>query len=255
MWDGILNGCAWLLWQLANLVGDWGLAILIVTLVIRVVLFPIQAKQYHSSFAMKEMQPKIQKIQEKYAGDQQKISEETMKVYAEIGFNPLAGCIPMLIQMPIFIILFQTLRWKLVDLANQGNVISFYNILPDLTLTVPEAHFYVVYCIFALFFIVVSVGPMGYQLIKQNANPQSETTNWMMLIFFGLMFIYMAWISPAGVILYWALSSALGFAQQLITNRKLQRQKDAEEAEKNIPEPVEIDVERKVKKKRPHKSR
>lgn len=255
MWDGILNGCAWLLWQLANLVGDWGLAILIVTLVIRVVLFPIQAKQYHSSFAMKEMQPKIQKIQEKYAGDQQKISEETMKVYAEIGFNPLAGCIPMLIQMPIFIILFQTLRWKLVDLANQGNVISFYNILPDLTLTVPEANFNVVYCIFALFFIVVSVGPMGYQLIKQNANPQSETTNWMMLIFFGLMFIYMAWISPAGVILYWALSSALGFAQQLITNRKLQRQKDAEEAEKNIPEPVEIDVERKVKKKRPHKSR
>lgn len=255
MWDGILNGCAWLLLQLANLVGDWGLAIIIVTIIIRLVLFPIQAKQYHSSFAMKEMQPKIAKIQEKYAGDQQKISEETMKVYADIGFNPLAGCVPMLIQMPIFIILFQTLRWKLVDFANQGYVISFYNILPDLTLTVPEAHFGVAYCIFAVFFIVLSVGPMGYQLIKQNTNPQSETTNWMMLIFFGLMFIYMAWISPAGVILYWALSSAFGFAQQLITNRRLQRKKDEEEAEKNIPEPVEIEVERKVKKKRPHKSR
>lgn len=255
MWDGILNGCAWLLLQLANLVGDWGLAIIIVTIIIRLVLFPIQAKQYHSSFAMKEKQPKIAKIQEKYAGDQQKISEETMKVYADIGFNPLAGCVPMLIQMPIFIILFQTLRWKLVDLANQGYVISFYNLLPDLTLTVPEAHFNVVYCIFAVLFIVLSVGPMGYQLIKQNTNPQSETTNWMMLIFFGLMFIYMAWISPAGVILYWALSSAFGFVQQVITNRRLQRKKDEEEAEKNIPEPVEIEVERRVKKKRPHKSR
>ena len=124
-----------------------------------------------------------------------------------------------------------------------------------MTLTVPEAGFNVVYCIFAIFFIVLSVGPMGYQLIKQNANPQSETTNWMMLIFFGLMFIYMAWISPAGVILYWALSSGFGFVQQLITNRKLQRQKDEEEAEKNVPQPMEIEVERKPKKKRPHKSR
>ena len=255
MWDGILNGCAWLLQQLANLVGDWGLAIIIVTLIIRLILFPVQAKQYRSSFAMKEMQPKIAKIQEKYAGDQQKISEETMKVYADIGFNPLAGCLPMLIQMPIFIILFQTLRWKLVDLANQGNVISFFNILPDLTLTVPEASFSIPYCIFAVLFIILSVGPMGYQLIKQNANPQSETTNWMMLIFFGLMFIYMAWISPAGVILYWALSSGFGFVQQLITNRKLEHKKEEEEAEKNVVKPLEIEVERKVKKKRPHKSR
>lgn len=255
MWDGILNGCAWLLYQLAQLVGDWGLAIIIVTLVIRLVLFPLQAKQYRSSFAMKEMQPKIAKIQEKYAGDQQKISEETMKVYADIGFNPLAGCVPMLIQMPIFIILFQTLRWKLVDLANQGNVISFFHILPDLTLTVPEASFSIPYCVFAVFFIVLSVGPMGYQLIKQNANPQSESMNWMMLIFFGLMFIYMAWISPAGVILYWALSSGFGFVQQIITNRKLERNKEEEQAEKNIPQPLDIEVERKPKKKRPHKSR
>ncbi len=255
MWDGILNGCAWLLYQLAQLVGDWGLAIIIVTFVIRLVLFPLQAKQYRSSFAMKEMQPKIAKIQEKYAGDQQKISEETMKVYADIGFNPLAGCVPMLIQMPIFIILFQTLRWKLVDLANQGNVISFFHILPDLTLTVPEASFSIPYCVFAVFFIVLSVGPMGYQLIKQNANPQSESMNWMMLIFFGLMFIYMAWISPAGVILYWALSSGFGFVQQIITNRKLERNKEEEQAEKNIPQPLDIEVERKPKKKRPHKSR
>ena len=76
---------------------------------------------------------------------------------------------------------------------------------------------------------------------------------WMMLIFFGLMFIYMAWISPAGVILYWALSSGLGFVQQLVTNRVLKKKREEDIAELNLPEKIEVDVERKIRKKRPHK--
>ena len=94
MWDSILNGCAWLLAQLAHLVGDWGLAIIIVTLVIRLALFPLQRKQFKSSYDMQKVQPKLQEIQTLYAGDQQKIQEETMKIYQETGFNPLAGCLP-----------------------------------------------------------------------------------------------------------------------------------------------------------------
>ena len=160
----------------------------------------------------------------------------------------------MLIQMPIFIILFQTLRFKLADYQIEGQLaVSFYNILPDLTLTVPDSGFGLWYCVFGILFIVLSVGPMGYQLIKQNTNQNNESMTWMMLIFFGLMFIYMAWISPAGVILYWALSSGLGFVQQLVTNRVLKKKREEEIAELNLPEKIEVDVERKIRKKRPHK--
>ncbi len=108
MWDGILNGCAAALYELAKLVGDWGLAIIIVTLIIRLLLFPIQRKQLKSSFQMQQVRP-VQEIQKLYAGDQVKIQQEMQKLYQETGFNPLAGCLPMLIQMPIFIILFQVL--------------------------------------------------------------------------------------------------------------------------------------------------
>lgn len=255
MWDGILNGCAWLLYQLAQLVGDWGLAIIIVTLIIRIALSPLQRKQFRSSYDMKKMQPKIQRIQELYAGDQQKISEETMRIYQEVGFNPLAGCLPMLVQMPIFIILFQALRWKLGDYAAQGMHVSFYNLLPDLTLTVPESGFQVAYCVFALFFIVLSVAPMIYQMISGQMGEQQKSMQYTMLIFMGIMFIYMAWISPAGVILYWALSSGFGFVQQLIINKHLEKQDEKVEEELAPVKPVAVNVERREKKKRPHKKR
>lgn len=254
MWDNILNGAASLLYLLEQVVGDWGLAIIIVTLVIRLLLFPLQRKQYKSSFRMQEMQPKMQRIQELYANDQQKMQEETMKLYQETGFNPLSGCLPILIQMPIFVILFQTLRFKLVDYANVGDGVSFYNILPDLTITVEGSGFNLVYLLFAVLFVVFSVSPMILQLfMNKNTTAQQRSTNMMMLVIMGVMFVWMAAISPAGVILYWTLSSAFGFFQQLITNRVLKRERAEEEAAK--PQVVEVNVQRKEKKKRPHKSR
>lgn len=253
MWDSILNGCAWLLAQLAHLVGDWGLAIIIVTLVIRLALFPLQRKQFKSSYDMQKVQPKLQEIQTLYAGDQQKIQEETMKIYQETGFNPLAGCLPMLIQMPIFIILFQVLRWKIGDFASEDLGVTFYHILPNLTQTVGDAWavgavYAIPYILQMLLFIGFSIAPMILQL-RQNEQNRSQTG--MMLGVMGIMFIWMAFISPAGVMVYWALSSAFGFFQQLITNRKLKE--DDEKAEEKVVKPVEVHVERREHKKRPRK--
>ena len=249
MWDSILEGAAWLLSVLANLVGDWGLAIIIVTLVIRLILFPVQRKQVKSTMGMQDMQPKIKRIQELYEGDQQKIQEETMKIYQETGFNPAAGCLPLLIQMPIFIILFQTLRYKLPEGC------SFYNILPDLSITIQQSDFNIVYVIFGLCFIGFSVVPMVQQYFQAN-DPQTKSTNLMMSVVMGIMFVWMAWISPAGVILYWSLSSAFGLVQNILTKRHVNAEKEkAREEEELIRKPIEVNVQRKVKKKRPHKSR
>ena len=104
------------------------------------------------------------------------------------------------------------------------------------------------YILQMLLFIGFSIAPMILQL-RQNEQNRSQTG--MMLGVMGIMFIWMAFISPAGVMLYWALSSAFGFFQQLITNRKLKD--DDEKAEEKVIKPVEVHVERREHKKRPHK--
>lgn len=256
MWDGILNACAAALYELAKLVGDWGLAIIIVTLIIRLLLFPVQRKQLKSSFQMQQVQPRMQEIQTLYAGDQVKIQQEMQKLYQETGFNPLAGCLPMLVQMPIFIILFQVLRNKIGQYAGGDLAVSFYNILPDLTLTVPQSFeigvtYSIPYIITMLLFIGMSVTPMIIQL-KQNSQNRSQMT--MMLGIMGIMFTWMSFISPAGVMLYWALSSGFGLVQQLVTMRVLKKEKEEKEEKANLA-PVKVNVERREKKKRPTKKR
>lgn len=255
MWDGILNGCAYALSLLANLVGDWGLAIIIVTLVIRFILFPLQRKQFKSSYEMKKFQPRMKEIQEIYAGDQQKIQEETMKLYRETGFNPLAGCLPMLIQMPIFIILFQVLRWKIGDYATDQLGVTFYHIIPNLTQTLGDAWavgatYAIPYIVLLVLFIGFSIAPMVLQL--KNAD-QNKNQTMMMVGIMGIMFIWMAFISPAGVMLYWALSSCFGFFQQLIQNRVMEKEDAAHDEEVHV-QPVRVNVQRREKKKRQHKS-
>lgn len=252
MWDGILNGCAAALYELAKLVGDWGLAIIIVTLIIRLLLFPIQRKQLKSSFQMQQVQPRMQEIQTLYAGDQVKIQQEMQKLYQETGFNPLAGCLPMLIQMPIFIILFQVLRDKIGQYAGGELSVSFYNILPNLTQTVPDAFnqnivYSIPYIIMMVLFIALSVTPM---ILQMKQNPQNKNQMVMMMGIMGIMFTWMAFISPAGVMLYWALSSGFALVQQLVTQRVLK--KEAAEKEE-IARPVKVNVERREKKKRPTK--
>lgn len=254
MWDGILNGCAAALYELAKLVGDWGLAIIIVTLIIRLLLFPIQRKQLKSSFQMQQVQPRMQEIQKLYAGDQVKIQQEMQKLYQETGFNPLAGCLPMLIQMPIFIILFQVLRDKIGQYAGGELSVSFYNILPNLTQTVPDAFnqdivYSIPYIIMMVLFIGLSVTPM---ILQMKQNPQNRSQMTIMMGIMGIMFTWMAFISPAGVMLYWALSSGFALVQQLITQRVLK--KEAAEKEEAAPaKPIKVNVERREKKKRPTK--
>lgn len=254
MWDGILTGCGDFLNWLAHLVGDWGLAIIIVTLIIRLLLFPIQRKQTKSSLEMQKVQPRMQEIQQMYAGDQQRMQQEMQKLYQETGFNPLAGCLPLLVQMPIFIILFQVLRDKIGLYESADLHVSFYNILPNLTQTVPNAFetgivYAIPYIVVMLMFIGFSVAPMILQL-KQNKQNKNQAI--MMLSVMGLMFCWMAFISPAGVMLYWALSSCFGFVQTMITQRKMKREEEEKESQAPVKS-IRVDVVRKEKKKRPTK--
>jgi YidC/Oxa1 family membrane protein insertase len=125
----LLDGIGWILAWIYGVVGNFGLSIIILTLLIRIVLLPLGIKQIKSMGAMQAIQPKIKEIQKKYKGNKQKAQEETMKLYKEAGVNPLGGCLPLLLQFPILIAMYAVIRPpQLVPATVEGqNVYEVHN--------------------------------------------------------------------------------------------------------------------------------
>ena len=111
LWQGLLTGLGWVLAQIYNLVPNYGITIIILTVLIRVLLLPLGIKQVKSMQRMQALQPRVKTIQQRYKGNKQKIQEETMKLYQELGVSPFSGCWPMLLQMPILISMYSVLRF------------------------------------------------------------------------------------------------------------------------------------------------
>jgi YidC/Oxa1 family membrane protein insertase len=110
MWNSLLNALGAILAFFYGIVPSYGLAIILLTVTVRLVLFPITAKQARSMIAMQRIQPEIKKLQAKYKDDRQKLNEEIMRFYKENKVNPAAGCLPLVAQMPVFFALFRVLR-------------------------------------------------------------------------------------------------------------------------------------------------
>ena len=237
--------------------GDWGMSIIVVTIIFRVLISPLMHKQTKSSYQMQKFQPKIKAIQDKYANDSQRLQEETQKLYAEAHFNPLAGCLPMLFQMPIFIALFQVLNEMGTRIGESDY--SFYNIVPDLVIS-PSIAFpngfgtFLPYLVLMLLFAGATFAPMVLMQMGQKDNPQRNQTLIMSAVM-SVFMLFISWTSPAGVLLFWGVSSLIGVAQQQVSMR-IMKQRDVQAAEETIDvQPVEVDVVRKPKKKRPTKKR
>lgn len=257
MWDIILDAIFYCNQFFANIVGDWGLAIIIITVIFRALITPLMYKQAKSSYQMQKIQPLLKEIQTKYANDQVRQSEEMQKMYAEAKFNPLASCIPMLIQMPIFIALFQVLR-AMADPSSKYYVDSgfcFYNLVPSLVQSPADALgvsllYAIPYFILLLIFAICTFVPSLLQM-KSTPDKQQRNQTLMMTAVMGVMMLFIGWGSPAGVLLFWGTSSILAIIQQQVSLR-ICKKKDAEEAaaQPQLPQPVKIEVTRKKQKKR-----
>ena len=132
--QALLDAIGWLLAWLYDLTGNFGFAIIILTIVFRIVLLPLGIKQIKSMQAMQALQPKIKEIQKKYKGNKQKVQEQTMKLYQEYGVNPLGGCLPLLLQFPILIAMYSVIRAPVplpADPENPGVVEYSNNHLPE----------------------------------------------------------------------------------------------------------------------------
>jgi YidC/Oxa1 family membrane protein insertase len=132
--QALLDAIGWLLAWLYEITGNFGFAIIILTIVFRVVLLPLGIKQIKSMQAMQALQPKIKEIQKKFKGNKQKVQEQTMKLYQEYGVNPLGGCLPLLLQFPILIAMYSVIRAPVpmpADPQNPGVVEYHGNHLPE----------------------------------------------------------------------------------------------------------------------------
>ncbi len=199
LWGQLSLGLLWLMETAFRYTGSWGLAILFLTLVVRLLLWPLMHQQFKSMAEMQRLQPLIQKINEKYKDDPNKRAEATMKLYQEHKVNPASGCLPLFIQMPILFIL-----WKVIANYEFGQGLLW---IPDLALPDP---FYVLPALYvATTFLSTWISAHGNKdLIRQS-------------LFMNLIFIFLVLQFPSGVTLYWVLSNLIGLFQQWLINKSL----------------------------------
>jgi YidC/Oxa1 family membrane protein insertase len=255
--DAIFSVIAWFY----SWCGDWGLAIVLITILFRILISPITHKQFKSSNSMQKLQPKIAELKEKYPDDPQRVQQETMKIYQEAKFNPLSGCLPMLLQMPIFIALYNVLQNLPAYIAKtdwlQGrvvdaNVISFYGLVPDLAAS-PSGVFaasgimaVIPYALMVVLFAASLLIPM----LLQN---QTDKNTRIMMIVMSVVMLWFGWSAPAGVLLYWDISSYIGVGQQLLTRKWFEHKDKQAELEVIDIAPIKVSVDRKERKARPRK--
>jgi YidC/Oxa1 family membrane protein insertase len=180
---------------------NYGLAIIFLTLGIKILMYPLTVKQIKSMKAMQVLQPKMKEIQDKYKGKPDKLNAEVRKLYSEAGVNPLAGCLPLLAQMPILIAIFFAIRDY-----NYLQIPPSFLWLADLSL--PDA----------TFILPVLAGVTTY--IQQMQTATEQTANNKILMYGMPMLI--GWISltfPSGLVLYWTTSNIAQIAQQWLMYR------------------------------------
>ncbi|HID87321.1 MAG TPA: YidC/Oxa1 family membrane protein insertase [Anaerolineae bacterium] len=203
---------------LSGVIGSYGIAIILLTIFIRLITLPLTLQQIRSSKAMQELQPKLQELQRKYGKDKEKLSQEQMKLYREAGVNPLAGCLPMLVQLPIWIGLYQALR----NLATAGLLQEGFLWIPSLAQPTslewfwppsnwvwPDVAAYLVLPILT----VVSQIVVQKMMTSPTTDPQQSAMNQTMLMM-SFMFGFFAMQVPSGLALYWVTSNLLSLIQQ-----------------------------------------
>ena len=211
---------------------NWTLAIISLTVVIRTLLIPLFVKQINSARSMQMLQPKMAELQKKHGHDRERLGQETMKMYKEEGVSPTASCLPLLLQMPIFLALFRVLEG-----VSSGNVRGhFFKINPDLVTSLQEAEIFGA-PLAARIFPMTSFGPTQavgivlvvamvavffvtqLQLMRKNLPPESLTgpmaqQQKLMLYFFPVVYAASSVVIPIGVLVYWLTSNLWTMGQQ-----------------------------------------
>ncbi|WOJ97446.1 membrane protein insertase YidC [Congregibacter brevis] len=194
----------WLLTKIFAVVGNWGAAIILLTVLIKAVFFKLSATSYKSMANMRRVQPKMADIREQYADDKQKQSQAMMELYKKEKINPMGGCLPILVQMPVFIALY----WMLMESVELRHA-PFILWINDLSVMDPY------------FVLPLMMGASMFFMQKLNPPPpdpmQAKIMQWLPVIFT----FFFLWF-PAGLVLYWVVNNLLSMAQQYVITRQIE---------------------------------
>lgn len=194
----------WLMSQIQALVGNWGLTIILLTLIIKLAFFPLSAASYRSMANMRKFAPKMQEIKEKHGDNREKVSQEMMALYRKEKINPLGGCLPILVQMPVFI----SLYWVLMESVELRQS-PFIFWIQDLSIKDPY------------FILPLIMGASMFFQMKLNPTPpdpmQARLMQFMPIIFT----VFFLWF-PAGLVLYWVVNNILSIAQQYVITKQIE---------------------------------
>ena len=194
----------WALKQIERIVGNWGWAIILLTVFIKLALFPLSAAGYKSMAKMKKLTPRLQRLKEIHGDDRQKLHQSMAEMYKTEKINPLGGCLPILVQIPVFIALY----WVLLAAVEMRGA-PWIGWITDLTSPDP-------YYILPILMGITSV--LQVKLNPQPMDPMQAKIMMIMPIGFTVMFVFF----PAGLVLYWVVNNILSIAQQWVINKQVE---------------------------------
>ncbi|WP_083007814.1 membrane protein insertase YidC [Halomonas sp. GT] len=200
----IANPLFWLLDKIHDIVGNWGWSIVLLTVLVKLVLFPLSAKAYKSMARMRKLGPEMQRLKEMYGDDRQKMSQEMMKFYQKEKINPLGGCLPILVQMPVFIALY----WMLLESVELRHA-PFIFWIQDLSVKDP----------YFILPILMGISMFVQQMLNPTPpDPMQAKIMKMLPIIFTFFFLWF----PAGLVIYWVVNNIISVAQQYLITRNIE---------------------------------
>ena len=199
----IAKPLGWLMTWLYGMIGNYALVIILITVAVKILLYPVYKNQIMSTANMTEMQPKVQEIQRKYAKDKETMNQKLAELYQEENYNPAKGCLPMIIQMIVIMALFAVLRNPMTYISNEEMYFAIHeSFLWIKDLSQPD-----------LWILPIAAGVTTFlsQFLSSVTNPNNanNSTNMMMkmmLYFFPIMIVWLARTYPSGLALYWFVS-------------------------------------------------
>ena len=216
--DFIAKPCLWLMNLFYSVIPNYGVAIIILTILVKVLLWPLGQKSYKSMSEMKKLQPLMKEIREKYKDDKQRMNQEVMGLYRTYKINPLGGCLPMVVQLPVFFALYRML-YEAIELRHA----PFFLWINDLS--APDRLFRFSFSIPFMqppYGIPVLTLVMGASMLLQQkmSPPMGDATQAKMMMFMPIIFTVIFINFSSGLVLYWLVNNILSIAQQYYTQKK-----------------------------------
>ncbi|ROV60488.1 membrane protein insertase YidC [Vibrio ponticus] len=196
----------WLLSTIHGFVGNWGVAIILLTFVVRGAMYPLTKAQYTSMAKMRMLQPKLQAMRERIGDDRQRMSQEMMELYKKEKVNPLGGCLPLILQMPIFIALY----WALMESVELRHS-PFFGWIHDLSAQDPY------------YILPILMGASMFMIQKMSPTTVTDPMQQKIMTFMPVMFTFFFLFFPSGLVLYWLVSNIVTLIQQTLIYKSLEK--------------------------------